>query len=631
MCKYIVENIEFRMKLKIIFFLCLLILLVLWVIFVYNVPEGMIQYQYSSDKNGLNSLKIPQYGKSVFKLYDSIYFDNYSGNVIELFGNNYDSSSPNNIDTTGSSLTFLTLLSRGSTTTGSISTPQINTFDLSMGIMSKVPESFLENQIRTDYKNWTYPTSSDLAVIQSKNTKTTPTPIYQIFNISWGLDTIIHLYEFDQSKGTNIGTYLFSQNTDPVHTLSTCMIPMPTISSTDTNHETKYTSLNEYCKGKEIFQVFSNVYFDTTNRYLIVKNTKGFTIYNGTNDTNGPVKQFTDVASVDTVPATFSNHNFEVLYIPVSDSCFVLYVKLSNNKTLVVVFTCDSANSKLLSIINLVRFNPDSTNGVDGLFNISPSSQKTSSTDTQESHETHHKSHEKVSDSDSNSNGINSDFATYVKMMNYMGNIGGNIVGSGSGNGGKISEDYLLKTQIVPQVSCPSCPSCPANNCNCGVTGGGVYGVTHDGSYNTHNLNINPNTNLGIASAVQNLGYAGDNVLNSVVNTGSNIGGKTLSGAERIGNDLLYGGERVGKDILNTLKWDPMHVNNNQQTSGVTSSIHQDGSNNHLYSTYQPNHQGVFVPMGGGGQSYLDFNGNSQSQSTANYIPILNDFSRFSK
>ena len=104
-----------------VMFLFILVLFLISIYFMYNVgkTEGFISYNQNIPT--LNQLYISQYSKFnlVYKLFDSIYFDSINGNIIELFGQQYSTACKRNhkqttniIDTTGSSLTDIVLISR---------------------------------------------------------------------------------------------------------------------------------------------------------------------------------------------------------------------------------------------------------------------------------------------------------------------------------------------------------------------------------------------------------------------------------------------------------------------------------------------------------------------------------------
>ena len=97
------------MKLRItplVMFFILLIALLVSVMFAYMLPEGFISY--NSTGGPLSQLVVPPYSSSwIYKVYDSVYFDPNSGNVLELFGSPAGS---NNSDSSVASLTHLLVM-----------------------------------------------------------------------------------------------------------------------------------------------------------------------------------------------------------------------------------------------------------------------------------------------------------------------------------------------------------------------------------------------------------------------------------------------------------------------------------------------------------------------------------------
>ena len=225
---------------------------------------------------------------------------------------------------------------------------------------------------------------------------------------------------------------------------------------------------------------------------------------------------------------------------------------------------------------------------------------------------------------------------------------------------GGLSNDYMLKTQIVPPV-CPSCPACQGGACtNCGGQGGSGT-MAKDGSSlavksssNGGNSSSEPaDVVKGPSSAVASIGKsAGQTITDTAavaglttigtgaiaaglagktLDTAGNIVGKTLDTAGNIvdktfdtaGNivnttgDLLYS---AGSGVSNMLSTDPTRVGYQQSYRGP-----RPGSNN--TGIYQPRTTTV------SGQNTIDpytYNGALQSKG-GNFRPITTDFSSFGR
>jgi hypothetical protein len=230
---------------------------------------------------------------------------------------------------------------------------------------------------------------------------------------------------------------------------------------------------------------------------------------------------------------------------------------------------------------------------------------------------------------------------------------------------GGLSNDYMLKTQIVPPV-CPSCPACQGGACtNCGGQGGsgsmaqdgsslavkgspdGVNGPSSAaasigqsaGQTITNTAAIAGLTTVGTGAiaadlAGKTIGTAGNivgktvdtagNIVNRTFDTAGNIVDRTFDAAGNVVNttgNLLYS---AGSGVSNLLSSDPTRVGYNQSYRGP-----RPGSNN--TGIYQP----MVTPQASSQQpgSKIDpytYNVALQSKGS-NYRPITTDFSSFGR
>ena len=240
---------------------------------------------------------------------------------------------------------------------------------------------------------------------------------------------------------------------------------------------------------------------------------------------------------------------------------------------------------------------------------------------------------------------------------------------------GGLSNDYMLKTQIVPPV-CPSCPACQGGACtNCGGQGGsgsmaqdgsslaikgapdGVKGPSSAaasigqsaGQTITNTAAIAGLTTVGTGAiaadlAGKTIGTAG-NIVGKTVDTAGNIVNRTFDAAGNIvdrtfdtaGNvvnttgNLLYS---AGSGVSNLLSSDPTRVGYNQSYRGPRAGSNNTG----IYQPMGTQPMGT-QPMGAqpmGAQqagSKIDpytYNGALQSKGS-NYRPITTDFSSFGR
>ena len=355
-------------------FIFLLLLFLISIYFVYDFKklEGFLSYNF--DTPALNQLYISQYSKSnlVYKLHDSIYFDNINGNVIELFGKEFNpgkitTSRTDAIDKDGKTLTNIVLISRPPTTQAKMI---IRHYDRSVGDV--IDNSIIETNTINSFIYDMIPNESTLF------TRDHLTYNYQILYISWGKDTIIHIYDCSQTKNINVGTYLFRSSYDPLHYLYRGNLIFPMISYRGNNISQNNTFQPEVLydekKQTSLFQLTSTILFDTTNRYLIVRAKKTISVYDGTLDSDGMnakiiYENINEKGKIINTPNTINMNNFtkfQVLYISdTENSALILYVALpSTKKTLIAVLAMDPNVAGLLAIKCIKTFNQDNVSGL---------------------------------------------------------------------------------------------------------------------------------------------------------------------------------------------------------------------------------------------------------------------------
>ena len=591
-------------------FLLFLAIFVMSVLFISNKPESFISFNESS--SSLNQVVIPQYANTpVYKLYDSVYFDTQNGNIMELFGTTYDNI---NVDTAGSSLTKIILMNRIPTKTPNSPSYQATSkvIDLSNNgtnlLNSSITGAGIASPNFNQYQYWLYPNSIDattLSTVYGLN------PNYQIVYIPWGNDTIVHV--FDTIAYVNVATYYFRQNMDPIHSISSCpsvfmnMIQNKTTSRPSTAINS-YTTLNGYENNKQLYQISDNVYFDTSNRYLVIHSSQGMTVYDGTVDSNGPVKVHTNAQTVTGTPSTLQPVEFKVLYMLDTDGGnIVLYMPTSTNKTMVAVLTSDPVNNKLLSVISIALFNPNSSNGVDGNPNVMFSGSSATSVPPPPP-----PSSNPVFVADASNITQFATVASSILQTLLSSNATNYYTQQYNPNIQSYSEDYILKTQIVPPV-CPACPSCTGATCN---TCNHVHGTAMlDASFN-HNATRRDKNGRLIRGA--------ERVGGDILGGAERIGGDILGGAERIGGKLERGAQWFGNGLESALTMHPTNVANNGEVR-INNGVRNDVDNN---IPVQKIEQQTVQQSGSDNYSYY---GALPSKGPSNYMPILADFSKFGR
>jgi hypothetical protein len=420
-----------------ILFLILLFVLILSILFSKFLPlsglsEGFVSFM--NTKQPLDPVSIPVYSTnttSVVKLYDNMFFDTKNANLIEVDGKafvgntvggnvgNSVSANVGNVDSTGVTINGIYVVKRD----GTVNVTQYSS-------TTTAPESAITS-VSSQYNNWNYISKSN------------GTDKYQTFYFSWNDSTYIHI--IDSSTKKHISSFLFGSGNTQSQFLwgnnVSVSVGIPA-NDTDGNNNT-YVTDNNYNSSKKVYQISGTVKFDPNNGNIIIKKnsamtgctvSSSLTVYNraGSGITDYQTNYQTSVANV----------NFAPWIIPDGANNMLVYMPVSN-KTLIFILKYNASTQQFsVSNNNIFRFN---SQGLD--------------TGSQPA---------KVVDGSGNKD-IGGDYYKWLAYWNTVANSPGNY-----------SQDYLLKTQIVPPV-CPSCPSCPHGGGACtqcgGQGGSGTQGV----------------------------------------------------------------------------------------------------------------------------------------------------------
>jgi len=318
------------------------------------------------------------------------------------------------------------------------------------------------------------------------------------------------------------------------------------------------------------YAITSTLSFDTNNGYLYktigTGDTGTTTVYDGTVNTDGtPKTVYNDKtsglsAAMKNFPTNRgSNTDAQTSFLLPDDSGnVILYKYLGGTHTLIAVFASDPANPKLLSLVNVVRFNITTEGGIDP---ASSSPTQRPGTPPPFDHGGEIWNPGSGTGGTGGIGGIGGiggtsgwggtsgtggtggwggatldDIITAYYQTQLGTSLGG--TGTGTGTGTAMGSNYLLKTQIVPPV-CPSCPSC-VGCASCGNGGKGGTSSTQSGDKTvTGELSeFGGSLNAG----VKNLG-------NDIQGGIQNAGGDIQSGIQTAGSDIQSGVNAVGSGI----------------------------------------------------------------------------------
>ena len=447
-------------------FIILLIVLVVSVILGKNMgfrgTEGFITYrQPDKSSTGTNPtlVKVPTYSMDpVAKLFDNLYFDMKNGNLVEVDSPKYTSGGAT--DMIGNTVTKTIVTTRANSGTSFEYSGNVSILPGGGTTVNNVSQSQICS-VSTSYSSYVYTT-------KSKNTDT-----YCVLYIPWYTNTYIHI--LDITNSTHVGTYGMSQGlfnilnypTDPNTGVPKNSIGLTVTSTDNDSKDNSFVTDDFYDVKKVLYQVSKYVKYDITNGSLIVQtqNTpKSVTIYNRVSPITSAV--ITSPNTISNTPSKIQSLTFSPALIqdPLGKNV-ILYIPDGTN-TLVAVITMTNSGTAY-TLRNVVRFTPNT-----------------------------------VDTGSDNASGIMSMVNTF--MSSNTPSYTPPSLQQRPGGSTNYSDDYILKTQIVPPV-CPSCPSCAQGRgsvcTNCGGQGGSGTQSASGGTMVTGESDeANPHTFFGKGS-----------------------------------------------------------------------------------------------------------------------------------
>lgn len=538
------------MKLKITPLIIILVILLVLVIFamICQMPfmqEGFVSFK-QTEEDGSRQV-IPQYSTNErpYKLYDSLYFDNLNGNLIEVDSAAYDSG---NVDMTGNTITSISVLPR---TSNDVYTYEITSTN------QKLPTQ--STTLNDSYKSMIYRSESD------------STDKYTVFYMPWGKKTFLHVINTTPDPHLSEHFYLFS-DTSVVYSKDLNSTPLDASSyvqdvDSDNNYE---VIVSNYNSARKVYQVSKHVKYDMKNGNLLVTNNQNNSIelYKRNNENKISIN-----VSSSTDERTFGNDenytsvDFSVRLIKDESGANTVLFVCQGFDSLVAVIGKDYQNNVVLKTVK--RFNPNGVDTGDGVG-----------------------ANRTFRNVGGQENGFQDFLNQYLSNMNeeldntdirdVLSSLQQN--NNSSGNEQALNLDnYILKTQVVPPV-CPACPACPSAGCNadksacsnCGGNGGsGTLTDKGDTTATGDAVSQNKEKNLTdtVGSAAENtVGAVGD-VASSAVGTVGDVTsgaigavGDVASGAIGAVGDVASGLIKSGSDVVKTAS---DNVNEEKKTTGL--------------------------------------------------------------
>ena len=586
------------------------------------VSEGFNSFMYSTDS--FTDKKVFAYDntRNITKIYDDIFYDPKNGNVVAVYGTQYT----NEDDTTGQSVTKIDILPRS----------EANIVSYNKGTDNKTL-----SQVSDESKKSTLdPVDTQWSKKFTNN---------QLCYVTWGTKTFLYVMNLSNANtagNTTVGntTVSYSGSYQPAamayykdraltlsskYTVNNAELDnkrtiylKSTYSYTSNGNDDKNVIETFYDTTKGVYQLMNNIKYDVANGNLLIQSKTGA---NKQVDVFYRDARHLDVLTPDTSLTSSTSTSTDAskkAFTQTANYPYFIKDDLENHtvmswpnddNTIIIIFANALDSDGSLKVIKYRRF-------LKGKVYTGSASNYAEEKD------------DLPSDLSGNSNLLDA-FARWYIYFNA------NSIGS---SGLMNSNDYLLKTQIVPPV-CPACPGCKGVCTNCGGNGGSGTQSSNQQSLAFDNKTLVGATGSLVANTVgtagnivnSTVGTAG-NVVNKTVDVAGNVVGKTLDTAGNIvgktfdaaGNLLGSTADRLGLDRVgyNQSYGGPTNTSNSNNATGYPSSSGRSSSE------YRPgsNNTGVSTFPNASPKDMYSYNGALQSKG-GNFIPVTTDFSRFGR
>ena len=583
-----------------------------------DASESFVSFQYDIKEGATIPITtpLPQYSGSslnqnISKVYDNMFYDVNNGNLIEVDSVPYNGKVS---DISGASVSNIWISCRknaGNPIVTYRTDPQV------VSLTTKESQLPFVNS----FNNFVYLT---------KSKSTNP---YVVFYMPWNDATYIHM--IDLSLNQNVVTELYhgiaNVNNSILYTKSDVPVAktLKPVVDNDANNN-KFVTLNNYDKNHSVYQISKNFFFDVQNGQVILSDptSKSISVYsrNGTVLTGG----YTGMTKLtNTSFSTWSAYD-------AVETKMLLYMAVSQ-KTMLSIIEPDGNGS--YQLFNLQRF---TSTGIDTGKSAGASVSGTTLGNAQ------------PSSSSSSSSSLTSPptadtmMMDYYKWYYYWVNKG---VQDPNSHGFNYSDDYMLKTQIVPPI-CPACSTSVGTCVKCNNAGevslvGGVSsGNNKDSSAISGCSGSVPKTAGNVvggegrilgsaAKGTVGLGKEivggtvglGREIVGGTVGLGKEIAGETVDlgreivgGTVDLGKDILGGTVDLGKDIASGI----VGLGSKAKKEGAGAARGEDPSR----SGYSNSYAGVNSQ-----KSVVDkysYYGAVPSKG-GNYVPMTSDFSKFGR
>lgn len=468
--------------------------------------EGFVSFGYNN--TNLMQVTISPYSSKnqVIYLYDNLYFDGKNANIVEVdspyCGNVRVNGSTvggniNCEDSTGSSITQIWVTPSTSNTVN-FNINSNNTAGLN-NVINITPSPQISQL--------TYLSNS-----QNLSTSSTSGYRYQMFYITWGLDTYLHLLGLDSNKsaGQNIKSFNYNNAGNMMRYIdfnSSTYIPnynQSFNSNADANNSKFYID-TLYNPNFQIYQITAYVKYDILNGNIIIGNAtnKSYTIYNRVTGTtvSAPTNLVND-SSTNTVSSRIDTITNFVSWIVSDGNNGMVLVLAFGKQTIISVINADP-NNKYYNLNYCARFS-------DTAF-------VTSVNDANNIHINSIQNGVKPGPVGPAGPDMPCTDELSCKWYYYFKTIGNDP-------SVLFKNDFIRKTQIVPPV-CPRCPNCPDLSGVCTSCGGSGGSGTYDSSGSLIRDAAKGTVNLAKDAVTGTVGLAKETVGGAVDLTKEAVGG----------------------------------------------------------------------------------------------------------
>lgn len=612
--------------------------------------EGFLQYHgnkstLDSFKRTESPVKIPYYStdKDVHKLYDNLYYDPKNGAVIVLYGDQRSGSE----ETDGKSINAINIFERNGSNQGRKNVSSVPTTANYTPLAST-------NSIISSYKTFTIITD-------------TGSDKYELVYIPWGKETFLHL--MDLNARTHVATFAYNGD-GSIMTTSVSLSgntvatkveeiiynkPITARAKSDPRYHKDDSAAmvitSKYSSTNYLYQLCENVKYDPnsgqvasvitvgasvakSHEYADFAAPKKLAVYSRPKISNSKIETFKteytlvsdNRSEIQPIPTPVAIDKADggvvdgfvgIVFDSLQTDFTVLYIATGKRSILVAMYPKESDSRSEYTVHNVLRFNANGSKDDGTTYSAVGSSMDSQAT-----------------------GGTGND---YLQMLLYL-------QGTGSGNlySGAFSNDYMLKSQIVPPV-CPTCPSCPSYDgvcASCGGKGGsgtqgsggegnepGLGRIIYDSGSGTKDLLEKAGggatdlvrdageAGLGVAAVGAGLGVAG-------VQGAVGLGREVVTGTVGLGREVVGGTIDLAKDAGQGVADTFGRINPTQVSSTQFDNV-GSGTSGTGTGTGGQSGAGAARPMTAGSDSLSYFG--ALPAKGGNYIPVTADFSRFGR